>query len=71
MDSTKSPEVKHNVKSEVKNNEKKSRTMEKLQHLRLSNEDIPVKGTCHRYNCHQCEPINFCQQCGDVTVAVL
>lgn len=23
---------------------------------------------CHRYNCRECEPDNFCKQCGDVTV---
>ena len=26
---------------------------------------------CHRYNCRECEPDNFCKQCGDVTVAAL
>lgn len=23
---------------------------------------------CHRYNCRECEPDNFCKHCGDVTV---
>lgn len=26
---------------------------------------------CHSYNCRECEPANFCQQCGDVTVVSL
>ena len=26
---------------------------------------------CHRYNCRECEPDNFCKHCGDVMIESL